>query len=97
MTIFKIIFRLLLRCLMGLFIGYWLIFIFYTAEKFVTGGSSALVGWYMHIDASPVHQGDGWFFTQWSWGTFLGRQFAILGVTLALCLMERWSRRVPRN
>ena len=64
------IFRLLRRCLLGVFIGYWLILIFYTAEKFVTGGSSVVVGWYMHIDASPVHQGDGWTFTQWRWGTF---------------------------
>jgi hypothetical protein len=97
MTIFKTIFRLLRRCLMALFIGYWLIFIFYTAEKFVTGGSSAAVDWYMPIDASPVRQGDGWVFTQWRWGTFPGRQFAILGITLALCLMEVRSRRVPRN
>ena len=82
---------------MGLFIGYWLIFIFYTAERFVTGGSSAVVGWYMHIDASPVRRVDGWVFAQWSWGKFLGRQLAILGITLALCLVERRSRRVARN
>jgi hypothetical protein len=78
MTAFKIIFRLLRRCLMGLFIVYWLIFICYTTEKFVTGGSAAVVGWDMHIGTSLVHRGDGWVFTQWSWGTFLARQFAIL-------------------
>jgi hypothetical protein len=97
MTALKIIFRLLRRFLMALLIVYWLIFICYTTEKFVTGGSAAVVSWYMHIDTSPVHRGDGWFFTQWSWGKFLARQFAILGITLALCLVERRSRRVPVN
>lgn len=45
MKTLKIIFQLLRRCLMGLFLAYWVIFILYTAEKFVTGGSSAVVGW----------------------------------------------------
>jgi hypothetical protein len=39
MKAFKIIFQLLRRCLLGLFIAYWVVFVFYTAEKFVTGGS----------------------------------------------------------
>jgi membrane protein implicated in regulation of membrane protease activity len=83
--------------LMGLFITYVGIFIFYTAEEFVTGGSSAVVGWYMHIDSSLVRRGDGWFLTKWSWEKFLVQQFAILAVTLALYFAERRSKRVPRN
>jgi len=70
MKMFKIIFQLLRRCLLGLFIAYWVVFVFYTVEKFLTGGSSAVVGWYEHIDSSLVHQGDGWFLTKWSWGKF---------------------------
>jgi hypothetical protein len=97
MKTLKIIFRLLRRCLMGLFIAYWVIFIFYTVEKFVTGGSSAVVGWYRHTDSSVVQRGDGWFLTKWSWETFLIRQFAILAITLALYFVERRSKRMPRN
>jgi hypothetical protein len=44
MKALKIIFQLIRRCLMGLFVAYWVIFIFYTVEKFITGGSSAVVG-----------------------------------------------------
>ena len=97
MKTLKIIFQLLRRCLMGLFIAYWVIFIFYTVEKFVTGGSSAVVGWYRHIDSSFVQRGDGWFLTKWSWETFLVRQLAILAITLALYFVERRSKRMPRN
>jgi hypothetical protein len=78
---------------MGLFIAYWVIFIFYTVEKFVTGGSSSVVGWYRHIDSSIVQQGDGLFFAKWSWEKFLVRQFAILAITLALYFVERRSNQ----
>jgi len=88
MTALKAIFCLLRRCLMGLFIGYWLILICYTAEKFATGGSNAVVGWYMHIDASPEQ-----VFAQWSWAKFLGRQLALLGITSALFFVELRSKR----
>jgi hypothetical protein len=89
MKTLKIIFQLLRRCLMGLFIAYWVIFIFYTVETFVTGGSSAVVGWYRHIDSSLVQRGDGWFLTKWSWEKFLAKTFAILAITLALYFVER--------
>jgi len=97
MKTLRIIFQLLRRCLMGLFIAYWVIFIFYTVEKFVTGGSNAVVGWYRHIDSSVVQRGDGLFFTKWSWEKFLVRQFAILAITLALYFVERRSKRLARN
>jgi hypothetical protein len=97
MKTLKIIFQLLRQCLMGLFIAYWVIFIFYTVEKFVTGGSSAVVGWYRHVDSSVVPRGDGWFLTKWSWEKFLAKQFAILAITLALLFVERRSKRMPRN
>ena len=67
MKTFKSILRLLRRCLMGLFIAYWVIFILYTVEEFVTGGSSAVVHWYKHIGSSIVQRGDGWFIPKWSW------------------------------
>jgi hypothetical protein len=97
MKALKIIFQLIRRCLIGLFVGYWLIFIFYTVEKFITGGSSAVVGWYRHIGSSVVQRGDGWFFTEWSWEKFLVQQFAILAITLALYFFEQRSRRMSRN
>jgi hypothetical protein len=83
---------------MGLFIAYWVIFIFYTAEEFVTGGSSAVVHLYKHIGSSPIVQrGDGWFIPKWSWEKFLAKQFAILAITLALYFVERRSKRMPQN
>src|ERR1700735_538186 len=97
MKTFKIIFQVLRRCLTGLLIAYWMIFIFYTFGKFVTGGSSAVVGWYRHIDSWSVQRGDGWLVTNWSRETFLARQFAILTVTLALYFVERRSRRMLRK
>jgi len=97
MKTFKIIFQLFRRCLMGLLIAYWVIFIFYTIEKFATGGSSAVVGWYQHIGSSIVQRCDGWFLTKWSWEKFLANQFAILAITLALYFVERRSKRMPRN
>jgi hypothetical protein len=97
MKALKIIFQLLRRCFMGLFVAYWAILIFYTLEKFVTGGSSAVVGWYMHIGSSLVHRGDGWFLTTWSWEKFLAKQFANLAITLALYFAGRRSKRMPRN
>ena len=93
----KIFFRLLRRCLIGLLIAYWVIFTFYTGEKFVAGGSGAVVGWYRHIDSSVVHRGDGWRLSKWSWETFLVIQLAILAVTLTLYFVERRSKRMPRN
>lgn len=76
MLTFKIIFQLLRRGLMGIFIAYCVIFIFYTVEKFATGGSSAVVEWYKHIDSSPlVQRGEGWFLPKWSWEKFLAKQF----------------------
>ena len=93
MAAFKSTFRLLRRCLTGLLVGYWLVFFFYTAEKFVTGGSSAVVSWYKHVGISLTHQGDAWVLSPWSWGIFVSRQFALFGVTLALCLMEYRSKR----
>jgi hypothetical protein len=98
MKTFKVVFQLSRRCLMGLFIAYWVIFIFYTVAKFVTGGSSAVVEWYKHIDSSPlVQRGEGWFLTKWSWEKFLAKRFAILAITLALYFVERRSRPMPRN
>jgi hypothetical protein len=97
MKTLKTFFQLLRRCLLGLLIAYWVIFIFYTAEKFVTGGSSAVVGWYKHIDSSLVHRGDGWFFAKWSWKKFLAGQFATIAITLALYFAGRQSKPMPRN
>ena len=97
MKMAKIIFQLLRRFLLGLLIAYWVVFVFYTAEKFLTGGSSAVVGWYEHIDSSLVHRGDGWFLTKWSWGKFLAGQFATLAITLALYFAGRQSKGMPRN
>ena len=97
MKTLKIIFQLLRRCLMGLFITYWVIFIFYTVEEFVTGGSNAVVGRYRHIDSPVVQRGDGWFLRKWTWEKFLVRQFAIFAITLALYFVERRSKRMPRN
>jgi hypothetical protein len=97
MKTLKIIFQLFRRCLMGLFIAYWVIFIFYTIEKFVTGGSNAVVGWYRHTNSSVVQRGDGWLLSKWSWEKFLAQQFAILAITLALYFVERRSKRMPQN
>ena len=63
---------LIRHCLMGLFVAYWVIFIFYTVEKFITGGSSAVVGWYRHIDSSVLQRGDGCFFEEMELGDILG-------------------------
>ena len=92
-TEIKTIIRLLRRSLLAILFGYWLIFRCYTAERFVTGGSSAVVGWYKHISASPNALRDGWHFVPWSWGRFLAAQLAIFGATLALCLVERSQGR----
>jgi phosphotransferase system glucose/maltose/N-acetylglucosamine-specific IIC component len=97
MKTLKIVLRLLRSCLLGLLIAYWVIFIFYTVEKSITGGSSAVVAWYKHIDSSVVQRGDGWFLTKWSWEKFLVRQFAILAITLALYFIARRSKRIQRN
>src|SRR5262249_46650379 len=93
----KVALRLLRRGLLALLIGYWLIFLLYTVERFVTGGSSAIAAWYMHISLRIVPRGDGWILEQWSWGKFLARQFVLFGITLVLCLVERQSRRAPSN
>jgi hypothetical protein len=97
MKAFKIILQLLRRSLMGLFMAYWVIFIFYTVVKFVTGGSSAVAGWYRHTNSSVVQRGDGWFLSKWSWEKFLAQQFAILAITLTLYFVERRSKRMPQN
>ena len=89
MNILKMILRLLRRCLMWIFVAYWVIFIFYSFEELITGGSSAVVEWYKHIGSSLVHRGDGWFLTPWSWGEFLAQQVAILAITLGLYFFER--------
>ena len=97
MKTLKNFFQLLRRCFLGLLIAYWVIFIFYTAEKFVTGGSSAVIGWYQHIDSSPVHRGDGWIFAKWSWEKFLAGQVVTLAITVALYFAGRQPKRMLRK
>ncbi len=97
MKTLKIIIQVLRRSLLGLLIAYWVIFICYTVEKFITGGSSSVVGWYGHIDASVLHRGDEWYLAKWSWETFLVKQLAILAITLSLHLFEQRSKRMPGN
>jgi hypothetical protein len=97
MKTLKMFFEMLRRVLLGLFIVYWVVSIFYTAEKFFTGGSSAVVGWYKHIDSSLVARGEGWFLTKWSWKRFLAGQFANLAITMALHFAGRQSKRMPQK
>lgn len=80
MKALKIIFQLLRRCLMGLFVAYGVIFIFYTVEKFVTGGSSAVVVVYAYrLIACPARR---WVvLDDMELGKFLAKQFANLAIT----------------
>jgi len=81
--VFKMALRLLLLGLAWFLTLYWGIFISYTTMHLVTGGPSAVVGWYKHISGAP--------FQHWSWGKFLAGQIAIFAITLALCYFE-WRR-----
>ena len=88
MKTLTMIIRLVRRRLIWILTAYWVTFAFYTAEKFLTGGSVSVVSWYEHIASSFVRRGDAWFLTPWSWNKFLAQQATILAVTLALYFFE---------
>jgi hypothetical protein len=88
MNILKILIRLARRCLLGILITYWLVFIFFTIEKLFTESSSSVVRWYRHIDSSVVQRGDAWYLSTWNWKIFLARQVAALAITLTLFFFE---------
>ena len=77
---------------MWLLIAYWVVFIGYTITYWITGGPSAVVGWYKHISIPPFHVD-----APLKWEKFLGGQVAILAITVALWFFGRRPTDLARN
>jgi hypothetical protein len=87
MRVLKIIFRLVRLGLIWLLAAYWVIFAGYTIRNLLTGGTRAVVAWYVHISS-----GNGLPF-QWGWRGFLAQQLAVFAITLALWFVGRANSR----
>jgi hypothetical protein len=96
MSILKNILRFLRRCLLGLLVGYWSIFIGYSVIKLIGGGPSRVLSWYEHIYGTGIHlKGDLLVLREWSWKEFLAYQVIYLAITLILCFFE-WPKSNSR-
>ena len=74
------VFRLLLRVLLWLLIGYWAIFIFHTVRNWVEGGPRLVTGWYADIEGTIFN---------FNLKLFVIRQLVILGFTVGLFFLDR--------
>jgi hypothetical protein len=77
--------RLLAVLLFAVLMGYWVIFVFYTMERGITGGPQAVLVWYEHFGTQVQSGPNGTFYIRpWSAPRFLMQQSVVLAVTVGL-------------
>jgi hypothetical protein len=81
----KTLFRLLVSCLLWIFVIYWAIFATFTITLLISSGPERVVHWYMHISTVGFH-------FDWSWRVFVIRQITNLIITVGLFLLRRQLR-----
>jgi hypothetical protein len=97
MSLLKRIFIFLRRCILGLLLGYWGIFISYTVIKLFEGGPGRVVAWYKHIGQPPLQwNGTAFVLHAWKWERFLTQQAVLVTITLLLCIFEWIASRTRK-